>query len=352
METQRLPLKSIIADKSFNVRKNLAGVANADPRGESDNDTTIERLAADIRRDGLINPLIVRVDENGKYLLIAGFRRYAALALLAKEDPAKYASAEVRVHSGDLKEAYFLNIVENTARNNLTPYEIGERCYFIQNESKKWGADGKAMSVNAIADRVGGHSRGYIGNLIRAFSELHPTLLKRWEQESCGTAPDKVRHMLTDRINRLSAEKDKDKQLDLQYFDGLSWNEIKAGVKKEEKADAKGEGEKGGKDAGVERPSAKILEKLMEFAKSDSFKGEDKEATLLVNVLKFVLGEKKTIFGFDPVKMAELEKVEKEAERAALKEQREAEKLAARDEKHKVKIEASKKNGKEARAEA
>ena len=37
--------------------------------------------------------------------------------------------------------------------------------------------------------------------------------------------------MLTDRINRLTAEKDKDKQLDLQYFDGLSWNEIKAGVR-------------------------------------------------------------------------------------------------------------------------
>ena len=57
---------------------------------------------------------------------------------------------------------------------------------------------------------------------------------------------------------------------------------------------------------------------------------------MLVNVLKFVLGEKKTIFGFDPVKI-KLEKAEKEAERVALKEQKEAEKLAARDEKHKAK---------------
>jgi ParB/RepB/Spo0J family partition protein len=352
MNTQSIPLKSIVADKSFNVRKNLAGIVNADPRSESDKDTSIEKLASEIRRDGLINPMVVRIDENGKYLLIAGFRRHAALTMLAKEDPAKYASAEVRVYDGDISGAYFLNVTENTARNDLTPFEIGERCYFIRNESKKWNKDGKELSINAIADRVGGHSRSYISNLIRAFSDLHPALLKRWEQESTGGASDKVRYMLTDRINRLIAEKDKDKQLDLQYFDGLSWNEVKAGVKKEDKAETKGDSEKGDKSAGVERPSAKVLTQLMEFAKSDSFKGEDKEATLLVNILKFVLGEKKTIFGFDPVKMAELEKAEKEAERAALKEQKEAEKLAARDEKHKAKIEASKKNGKETRAEA
>ena len=131
MNTQSIPLKSIVADKSFNVRKNLAGVANPDPRSESDKDTTIEKLASEIRRDGLINPLVVRIDENGKYLLIAGFRRYAALSILAKEDPAKYASAEVRVYDGDISGAYFLNVTENTARNDLTPLEIYRRALLL-----------------------------------------------------------------------------------------------------------------------------------------------------------------------------------------------------------------------------
>jgi ParB family chromosome partitioning protein len=61
----------------INVRKTL----------ESEEDETgISDLANDIKQNGLINPITVRLDNNNKYEIIAGQRRFLAIKLLSLTD--------------------------------------------------------------------------------------------------------------------------------------------------------------------------------------------------------------------------------------------------------------------------
>ncbi|HMM32007.1 MAG TPA: ParB N-terminal domain-containing protein [Clostridia bacterium] len=47
----------------------------------------IESLAASIEAVGLLDPLILRQKPNGRYAIISGHRRNAAIGLLAEEAP-------------------------------------------------------------------------------------------------------------------------------------------------------------------------------------------------------------------------------------------------------------------------
>lgn len=51
----------------------------------------LEDLAANIELCGLQQPVRVRPTEGGRYVIVSGHRRRAALALLAKEDPERWA---------------------------------------------------------------------------------------------------------------------------------------------------------------------------------------------------------------------------------------------------------------------
>src|SRR3954468_9676812 len=60
----------------------------------------VQELAASIKKDGLINPIMVSRD-NGNYVLIAGERRMRAYQLLymeaSKEDREKWSNIDVRI---------------------------------------------------------------------------------------------------------------------------------------------------------------------------------------------------------------------------------------------------------------
>ena len=71
MNIQQIPLNQLVPSKAT-VRKTGA-------------DTGIEELAANIKALGLLQNLQVRETESGKFEVVAGKRRLAALKRLAKE---------------------------------------------------------------------------------------------------------------------------------------------------------------------------------------------------------------------------------------------------------------------------
>lgn len=76
----------------------------------------IEDLAASIKANGLLQPLLVR-KENDVFTLIAGHRRYQALKLIgAKEAP-------VRIQNVDDNTVQVMRLIENIQRQDLTGAE-------------------------------------------------------------------------------------------------------------------------------------------------------------------------------------------------------------------------------------
>jgi ParB family transcriptional regulator, chromosome partitioning protein len=101
-----LPLNQLVADEA-NVRKTLVG---------------IDELADHVRRDGILQPILVREHptEAGRYQIVAGHRRFAA----AKQVGLETIPAVVRVIEDNEKTA--LQLAENIQREGLSAIEIAE----------------------------------------------------------------------------------------------------------------------------------------------------------------------------------------------------------------------------------
>lgn len=84
------------------------------------NDQSLNELASSISEIGLIQPIIVRVIDNGSYEIVAGERRWRA-AILAKID---YVPAIIRNVTD--KESIELALIENLQREDLNPLETAE----------------------------------------------------------------------------------------------------------------------------------------------------------------------------------------------------------------------------------
>ena len=116
------------------------------------NDTALEELKASIRRQGVIEPVIVRPIAHGTYELVAGERRLrASQALDIKEVPAI-------IKSLSDKEALEFSLIENIQREDLNPLE----------EAKGYARllDEFGYTQEDIAAAVG-KDRATIANLLR-----------------------------------------------------------------------------------------------------------------------------------------------------------------------------------------
>jgi len=85
----------------------------------------LEVLVASIRARGQSTPIEVTPlpDQPGRYGLISGYRRMAALRKLAQEDPA-FGTVKAQVIShGSAQAAYVAMVEENEVRVDLSPYE-------------------------------------------------------------------------------------------------------------------------------------------------------------------------------------------------------------------------------------
>jgi ParB family transcriptional regulator, chromosome partitioning protein len=121
------------------------------PRKEFDGEA-VSGLAESIRAQGLIQPVVVRPRVQGGYELIAGERRWRA----ARE--AGVATVPAVVREADDRDTLLLGLVENVAREDLSPIDEGRGYALLIDEF--------GLSLGELAERVG-KSKPTVSNRIR-----------------------------------------------------------------------------------------------------------------------------------------------------------------------------------------
>jgi ParB family chromosome partitioning protein len=156
------------------------------PRAKFDA-SALDALAGSIGSVGLLQPLIVRPLEDGRYELVAGERRWRA----AQRAGLDRVPAVIRTSPED--ERLQAALIENMVREDLNPVEEARACAAL--------VDDLGISKEELARRVG-RSRAAISNLIRLLDLPDPvlSLLERGElSEGHGRAilqmPDQDRRV-------------------------------------------------------------------------------------------------------------------------------------------------------------
>jgi ParB family chromosome partitioning protein len=121
------------------------------PRRRFDHEATAG-LADSIRAQGVVQPVVVRSRREGGYELIAGERRWRA----AREAGLDTIPAVVR-ETGD-RDALLLGLVENVAREQLSPVEEARACALLVDEFE--------LTLGEIAEQVG-RSKPSVSNRMR-----------------------------------------------------------------------------------------------------------------------------------------------------------------------------------------
>jgi len=232
--TARVIRSEILVDPELNSRKVM------DPK-------KIDKLRDSIKMQGLIHPcLLVRSAQLGKkyeadghpYVLVAGFRRQAALDLLGTDQGLKHEQqeADYRIAPVEwtIQDALMANLSENLSREDLTTFELAAQCVEL--------ADTYKLSAKDIAHRVRAHdcevgnrkplSEAHINNLMRCQRELHPVILEAWKESHPKAS---LRTLI-----QLAAEKDQDVQL--RQWQGIENPQAEEGEE--------GGGEGGGREEG------------------------------------------------------------------------------------------------------
>jgi ParB family chromosome partitioning protein len=121
------------------------------PRRKIDGEA-VSGLAESIRQQGVVQPVLVRPRPAGGWELIAGERRWRA----AREAGLKTVPAVVR-HADD-RDSLLLALVENVAREQLTPVEEARAYAVLMDEF--------VLTLGDVADRVG-RSKPSVANRLR-----------------------------------------------------------------------------------------------------------------------------------------------------------------------------------------
>ncbi len=155
---------------------------NPDQPRQVFNKEALAELANSIREKGIIQPLLVRKKEDGKFEIIAGERRWRAAQLAGlKEVPALIKTSEDQ-------EVLELALIENIQRENLNPIEEAEAYDFL---IKKYN-----LTQNDLAQKVG-KERATITNVLRLL-QLQPGVREMVSRGEISLGQAKVLLSLTD----------------------------------------------------------------------------------------------------------------------------------------------------------
>ncbi len=150
------------ADNSGDALKNLAvsklRPGKYQPRTQMDQDSLAE-LAASIKSQGIMQPILVRALVAGDYEIIAGERRWRAARL------AGLTEVPVLVREVPDEAALAMSLIENIQRENLNPLEEATGIQRLINEF--------SMTHQLAAEAVG-RSRSAVSNLLRLLNLAAP----------------------------------------------------------------------------------------------------------------------------------------------------------------------------------
>ncbi|MBM3609968.1 MAG: ParB/RepB/Spo0J family partition protein [Alphaproteobacteria bacterium] len=150
----------------------------------------LSELSASIKRNGVLQPLLVRKVSEGNYEIIAGERRWRAAG------KAELSEVPVIVKSITDEEAMIVAFVENLQREDLTALEEAEGLEKLS----------EAMGQEQIAQMIG-KSRSYVANVLR-LNKLPEEIkdLLRKNEISAGIARSLVGHPNAIELARLAVK--------------------------------------------------------------------------------------------------------------------------------------------------
>lgn len=132
----------------------------------------IQRLADSIASVGLQQPIVVCPSEEGKYVIVAGERRFRACQLLNWDE------VDCRVEDCDPETAELAGLVENIERQNLTSKEKTAKILELRTSSH--------LSNRSLAKEVG-VSEAYIRKLLK-LDNLAPEIKEKIEKKEISQA--------------------------------------------------------------------------------------------------------------------------------------------------------------------
>ena len=150
---------------------------------------SLKELSESIKQHGVIQPIIVNEELNGRYTIIAGERRFrASITAGMKTIPAivrKYTERQIKE----------ISLVENLQREDLNPIEAAKAIRELMTEYN--------FTQETVADRIG-KSRPLVANTLRLLS-LTPEVIAMIESNKISAGHGKC----------LVAVEDKQKQIEL-----------------------------------------------------------------------------------------------------------------------------------------
>lgn len=145
------------------LQLNIADVyPNPDQPRKTFDDSSLAELADSISEHGVIMPVVVNKTENGKFMIIAGERRWRASRIAGK----KTIPAIVKNYTD--KQIKEVSLIENLQREDLNPIEAA---LAMRQLMEDYG-----MTQENLAERLG-KSRSTIANTLRLL-QLSPEVIK------------------------------------------------------------------------------------------------------------------------------------------------------------------------------
>ena len=147
-----------VADRQSELKIDQLQPGKYQPRSYMD-DAALKELAASIKAQGIMQPILVRPVPGGKFEIIAGERRWRASRIAGLE------SVPVLVREVPDNAALAMALIENIQREDLNPLE---QATGIQRLGNEFGA-----THDQAADMVG-RSRSAVTNLLRLLTLAEP----------------------------------------------------------------------------------------------------------------------------------------------------------------------------------
>ena len=112
----------------------------------------LDELASSIKVNGVIMPIVVNKDENGRYMIIAGERRFRASKIAGKD------TIPAIVKDYDDRKIQEISLIENLQREDLNPIEAAT--------AMKQLMDDYGLTQEELSERIG-KSRSAVANTLR-----------------------------------------------------------------------------------------------------------------------------------------------------------------------------------------
>ena len=169
----------------------------------------IKDLSESIKKYGVLQPIVLKPDEFGKYMIIAGERRYRASKM------ANLTEIPAVLRDINIKEIMEIALIENLQREELTPIEeaLGYKS-LIENYK---------LTQEEISEAIG-KSRPHIANMLRLLN-LEKEVIEMINQGFITAGHGKALLRVTDKIQQINlANKVIDENLSVRETEDLTKN--------------------------------------------------------------------------------------------------------------------------------